>query len=363
MHDRKKGMVFIMKKTRIAIIGTGGIAGAHMVGYKALTDTVEVVAGCDLDEEKLNRFCDTHGIPGRYTDYNEMLAKEDIDAVSVTTWNAAHKGATIAALKAGCDVICEKPMAMNTAEALEMEKTAKETGRLLQIGFVRRYGGDTLSAKDYIDSGKMGELKLARVGYERRNGCPGGWFGDIRYSGGGPLTDLGVHVMDLARYLAGRPTPVSAYGIIGYNADAQNVAASDWSVDTTGKFEHNCEDYAIGFIRFDNGFTIEVNTSFNLRLENRRNGVQLIGTKSGLELDNPSKFYTQEEDGTIDSEGYPTCDFNGLFTAEIAHFIDCVRNGTECIAPAHDGVVLMQMIDAIYESARTGKEVAIKPLD
>ncbi len=352
-----------MKKTRVAIIGTGGIAGCHMIGYKALSDTVEVVAGCDINEEKMIKFCDTHGIPGRYTDFNEMLAKEDIDAVSVTTWNNAHAKATIAALKAGCDVICEKPMAMNTAEALEMEKTAKESGRLLQIGFVRRYGGDCISAKDFIDSGRAGELKLARVGYERRNGCPGGWFGDIRYSGGGPLIDLGVHVMDLARYLAGRPTPVSAYGMIGYNADAQNVAATDWTVDTTGQFEHNCEDYATAFVRFDNGFLLEVCTSFNLYTENRRNGVQLIGTKAGIDLATPSKFYSQAEDGEISGENYPSCEFNALFTNEIAHFIDCVRNGTECIAPAHDGVVLMQMIDAIYESARTGKEVKIEPLD
>lgn len=349
-----------MKKTRVAIIGTGGIAACHMVGYKALSDTVEVVAGCDIDEEKLNKFCDEHSIPARYTDYNEMLAKEDIDAVSVTTWNSEHAPATIAALKAGCDVICEKPMAMNAKEALEMERTAKETGKLLQIGFVLRFSGDCITAKEFIDSGRMGDLKLARVGYERRNGCPGGWFGDVRYSGGGPLIDLGVHVMDEARYLAGKPTPVSAYGVTGYNAATQDVAASDWSIDTKGNFEHNCEDYAMAFIRFDSGLLVEVCTSFNLYMENRRNGVQLIGTKAGIELGNPSKFYSQTEDGEISCENR---EFNGLFEAEIAHFIDCVRNGTECIAPAHDGVVLMQMIDAIYESARTGKEVAIEPLD
>lgn len=349
-----------MEKTRVAIIGTGGIAGAHMVGYKSLPDTVEVVAGCDIDEEKLNKFCDTHGIPGRYTDFNEMLAKEKIDAVSVTTWNSVHASATIAALKAGCDVICEKPMAMNTKEALEMERVAKETGRLLQIGFVLRFGGDCQCLKDFIDSGKAGELKLARVGYERRNGCPGGWFGDVRYSGGGPLIDLGVHVMDLARYLAGRPKPVAVTGMVGYNAYAQDVPSTDWTIDTTGKFEHNCEDYACAFVRFDSGFVMEVSTSFNLYDGSPRNGVKLYGTKAGIINGNPPKFFSQQEDGEIPAEAY---DFNHLFENEIAHFIDCVRNGTECIAPAHDGVVLMQIIDAIYESARIGKEVTITPLD
>ena len=142
-----------------------------------------------------------------------MMAKEELDCVSVCTWNAAHKGATIAALRGGANVICEKPMAMNAAEAEEMLAAAKETGKLLQIGFVRRFGKDADTVREFTDAGVMGDIYYAKATYLRRNGCPGGWFGDKAYSGGGPLIDLGVHVIDLTRYLAGNPNPISAYGV------------------------------------------------------------------------------------------------------------------------------------------------------
>ena len=108
------------RKLRVGIIGTGNISHCHMAGYKKYKDLVDVVAACDIDENKLNAYCKQYGIPNSYTDYNEMMAKEDLDCVSVCTWNAAHKGAAIAALRGGANVLCEKPMAMNAEEAEEM---------------------------------------------------------------------------------------------------------------------------------------------------------------------------------------------------------------------------------------------------
>ncbi|NLE13044.1 MAG: Gfo/Idh/MocA family oxidoreductase [Clostridiales bacterium] len=353
-----------MEKTKLAIIGTGGISHCHMGGYLALSDICEVTAACDIDEAKLKAYGEKYGIKNLYTDYNEMLAKEELDAVSVTTWNAAHCGATVAALNAGCNVICEKPMAMNTAEALKMEEAAKRNGKLLQIGFVRRYEGGVEAAKDYIDGGEAGDIYFANVSYLRRNGCPGGWFGDLRYSGGGPLIDLGVHVMDLARYLAGRPKPVAAYGVTFKKLLATEGGEKVWVSSTTGKFERNVEDFATGFIRFDNGFVMHVAASFSLNIEKDTGTVEIFGTKAGIKISEPLQVY--RTDGTndiISAEKYnKSAAFGDIFIREIAHFVDCVRNGTECRAPAHDGVVLMQMIDAIYESARTGHEVQITPL-
>lgn len=147
-----------MEKIKVGIIGTGGISHAHMGGYKALADRVEVVAACDIDEAKLKRYAERYNIPNTYTDYNDMMAKEDLDCVSVTTWNAAHKGATIAALRGGANVICEKPMAMNAEEAEEMLAASKETGKLLQIGFVRRFGGDADTIRKLTAAGTMGDI-------------------------------------------------------------------------------------------------------------------------------------------------------------------------------------------------------------
>ena len=119
-----------MSKLKAAIIGTGGISHAHMEGYKDLTDILDVVAVCDIDEEKAKNYAIQYNVPRVYTDYNEMMAKEELDCVSVCTWNSAHKGATIAALRGGANVICEKPMAMNAEEAEEMRAVAKETGKV-----------------------------------------------------------------------------------------------------------------------------------------------------------------------------------------------------------------------------------------
>jgi predicted dehydrogenase len=351
-----------MSKIKVGIIGTGGISHFHMNGYKALPGLCEVTAVCDIDKEKVAAYSEKYGVAHFYTDYNEMMANEKLDAVSVTTWNSAHCGAAVAALNGGADVICEKPMAMNAAEAMLMEETAKKNGRLLQIGFVRRFGTDAEAAKDFIDSGAAGDIYFANVSYLRRNGCPGGWFGDKSYSGGGPLIDLGVHVMDLARYLAGCPRPVAAYGVtfdnIGTRADG---GAKAWTVDGTGNFTRNVEDFATAFIRFDNGFVMHVAASFNLNIKNDTGVVEIFGSKAGIKLGNPSAYFCADgTDGVIDGEKYQKASgFNDIFNYEIAHFVDCIINKTPCRAPARDGVVLMQMIDAIYESARTGREVII----
>lgn len=207
-----------MKKLRVGIIGTGSISHLHMSGYKLLEERgiAEVVAVCDLDEAKLESYAERYGVKHRYLDYNEMMAKEELDCVSVCTWNSAHKDATIAALRGGANVLCEKPMALNAAEAEEMLRVSRETGKLLQIGFVRRFGNDAQAVMQFRDAGTLGDIYYAKATYLRRDGCPGGWFGDKSYSGGGPLIDLGVHVIDLVRYLSGSPKPVTAFGV-SYN--------------------------------------------------------------------------------------------------------------------------------------------------
>ena len=356
-----------MEKVKVGIIGTGGISNAHMGGYKAIPDRVEMTAVCDIDEEKVKAYAAKYNVPRWYTDYNEMLAKEDLDAVSVTTWNAAHKGAAIAALNAGVNVICEKPMAMNTQEAEEMKAAAEKNGKVLPIGFVRRYGADAAMLKKFIDAGTLGDLYFAKATYLRRSGCPGGWFGDKSYSGGGPLIDLGVHVMDLVRYLAGCPKPISAYGVTYNNLgpDRASGAKSNLGYDSkqnSSKFKFDVEDFTSAMIRFDNGLVLTVEASFNLNIKEDSSDIQLFGTKGGTKIGDTTEFFTDMNGEFINftpAGGGAQFQFTQSFNAEIAHFIDCVQNGVPCRAPAEDGVILMKMIDAIYKSAETGHEVEI----
>ena len=353
-----------MKKIKVGIIGTGSISGCHIAGYKAL-DNVELYAVCDINEQRARECAKKNGVELVFTDYNEMLKLKELDAVSVCTWNSEHAPATIAALKAGKHVLCEKPMAINTREAVAMEEAAKQAGKVLMIGFVRRFGNDAKILKDFIDNGMMGDIYYAKATYLRRFGCPGGWFGDKKRSGGGPLIDLGVHVIDLVRYMMGKPKAVSVTGATFNKLGARDniVQKEGYRAADTGNI-FDVEDMAVGMIRFDNGAVLHVETSFCLNLKKDTGDIELFGSKSGAKLDPGLEFYSEMNNYLVDvTPAHDTAlSFEGLFENEIAHFVDCVSKGTEgaeCISPAEDGVEIMKIIDAVYESARTGREVIL----
>lgn len=353
-----------MEKLKVGIIGCGGIGNVHARTYKCFPDECEIVAACDIDEEKLAKFAENHGIARTYTDFDEMMKKEKLDCVSVCTWNSAHASAAIAALDGGANVICEKPMAMNAAEAEEMQKARDRSGKILMIGFCRRFGDDCNMMLDFIKSGNMGDIYYAKATYLRRNGFPGGWFGDSKYSRGGPLIDLGVHVMDLVRYLAGCPKPVEAFGVTYNNLGLGRAKGEPkaWHSSTKGNFKYDVEDFCSAMVRFDNGLTLVLETSFNLNLKKDTGYVDIFGTKAGAHMENGIELYTDIAGHFINATptGRTTFDFDGIFRGEIKSFLECVRGEHPCVTPAEDGVAIMKIIDAIYESAKTGKSVSIK---
>jgi len=350
---------------KIGIIGVGNIAETHIHGYKTNKET-ELYAFCDIDEQRLKYMGAKYGVTRLYTDYNEMLKLDELDAVSVCTWNCAHAGATIAALKAGKHVLCEKPMAMNAKQAEEMKKAADESGKLLMIGFVRRHGNDCRILKEFIDTDYLGEIYYSKATYLRRDGNPNGWFGDKSKSGGGPLIDLGVHVIDLVRYLMGRPLPVSAYGATYSKLlNRPDIHKNPNRYQATRSGDHDIctvEDLASAMIRFDNGATLHIEAAFSLNLKHDEARIELFGTKGGAKLDPELELYSEVNKYLCNVQlDMPTAlSFDGLFENEIAHFVDCIQGRKECIAPAEDGVALMKILDAIYESAAAGHEVIIK---
>ncbi len=350
-----------MDKIKVGIIGAGSISESHIAGYKAL-ENVELYAVCDINEERALNYSKKHGMKHVFTDYNEMLKLAELDAVSVCTWNSVHAPAAIAALKAGKHVLCEKPMATSTEEALAMEKAAADAGKVLMIGFVRRFGNDAKVLKDFMDNGMMGDIYYAKASYLRRFGCPGGWFGDRRRSGGGPLIDLGVHVIDLVRFLMNKPKAVSVTGATFDKLGARsNVKQEKAYVAADSGDIFDVEDMAVALIKFDNGAVLHVETSFSLNIKNDVGNIELFGSKSGAKLDPKLEFYSEMNNYLVDvTPAHNTAlSFNGLFENEIAHFVDCVSNGTKCISPAEDGVEIMRIIDAIYESAKIGREVVL----
>ncbi|MBR6570653.1 MAG: Gfo/Idh/MocA family oxidoreductase [Clostridia bacterium] len=353
-----------MDKIRIGVIGVGSIAREHLNAYKK-NPYVEIYALCDINAELLASRAAEFGVERTFTNCEDMLKLPEIDAVSVCTWNCAHAPCAIAALNAGKHVLCEKPMAMNAQEARAMMEAAERNGKLLMIGFVRRFGNDCDILKDLIVNDQFGEIYYAKATYLRRNGNPGGWFGDKSRSGGGPLIDLGVHVIDLARYLLGCPKPVSVYGAtfrkLGNRPGVKGGKAylSARANDTT---ICDVEDLATALIRFDNGAVVSVEASFSLNILKDVGSIELFGTKAGAKIDPELEMYS-EMNGYMTNVTLtnPTAlSFDGLFAREIDHYVDCVRLGLPCRSPAEDGLMLMKILDAIYESAATGHEVLIQ---
>ena len=246
-----------------------------------------------------------------------------------------------------------------------MQRAAEKSGKLLMIGFVRRHGNDCAIMRDFIKSDYFGDIYYAKATYLRRNGNPGGWFGDKARSGGGPLIDLGVHVIDLTRYIMGNPKPVSVYGATFTKLyDRKNIKTGKGYVSSRVSDNDVCnvEDLATALIRYDNGAVLSVEASFSLNLKQDEGKLEFFGTKGGAKLDPELELYGEMNGYMTDMTlaAKTALSFDGLFENEINHFIDCIENGTKCIAPAEDGVTLMKILDAIYESAATGHEVMIE---
>ncbi len=354
-----------MAKLRIGMIGAGNIAHAHLNAYRANPD-VEIVAICDIDFNRCNGTADEYGIEKRYPSVAEMLANVELDAADVCVWNCAHAECSIAALNAGLNVMCEKPMAMNATEAQAMLDAAKANGKLLMIGFVCRFQTETAIAKDFIDKGYMGEIYHSKATYVRRNGNPGGWFADKSRSGGGPIIDIGVHPLDLTRYLMGNPKPTSVYCVTSdllHEERAGLKTTVEWHPLNADPKKDTCtvESNAVGIIRYENGASTLLECSYALNGEPKNERV-LYGTKGGINLDT-MKIYTEMNGFMTDVTPVDLKTYEGkrdTWRAETGHFVDCCLGRVEkCISPAEDGVTIMKILDALYESARTGKSVEL----
>ncbi len=359
-----------MKKTRIALIGAGSIAKTHIEAYKDVPEA-EIVAICDINEEKLNKVADKYGILKRFTSVDEMLKNVEADAADVCVWNCNHAECAIKALNAGLHAISEKPMAYNAEQAIKMKEAAEKNNKIMMIAFVMRFGGESLVIKDFTDQGAFGDIYLTKAHYTRRHGNPGGWFSDKSRSGGGPIIDLGVHVIDYNRYIMGNPNPTSVYAVSFKKFDKRDNLKTDvfWHPEDINPDDPcDCEDHALAIIRFDNGSVMQLEASYDMHGEGCTQN-DIYGTKGGAVRGEKTglKIYTEMNNYMVDVtpdikdlKGAPKDGFAPAFTAELQHFVDCINGRCECRCPADDGIAVMKILDAIYESAETGKEVIIK---
>ncbi|MBQ7377951.1 MAG: Gfo/Idh/MocA family oxidoreductase [Clostridia bacterium] len=357
-----------MEKIKIAIVGTGNIAkSAHMPVYKK-RDDVEVIACADIDFEKARAFAAQFDIPAAYASVEELLASCKPDFVDVCTWPAAHAPVAIAAANAGCHVMCEKPICHNLADALALKEAVLKNGVKFMLAVPLRYGDSAVKARQLVDEGVLGDVYYGKTAYVRQRGIPGGWFSCSKYSGGGPIIDIGVHRIDLAWYMMGCPKPVSVlasavYKIGDYRDETKVDTVSDevsanneWTGAQVADYKFDVEDSASGVFRFENGAQLLFETAWTFNGPDN-NTTQIAGDKAGITLE-PFKLYKADGKDLVEEtlEG----DLGDFFGNEIAHFIDCIRNDRTPSSSIEQAVQLQRMLVGIYESSKLGREVSLK---
>ena len=345
-----------MSTLRVGIIGSGGIArGVHIPNYNKQPD-VKVVACSDVVEASAKSCAEQFDIPHVFTDYKQMLQDVELDAVSVCTPNYLHKDPTIAALEAGVHVMCEKPIAMNAQEGREMVEAAKRTGKKLAMGLMTRQQSDMQALKRAIDGGELGEIYFGKCHAMRRRGIPGwGVFGEKDKQGGGPLIDIGVHIMDSALWLMGHPKPVAVsgktYTKFGNRKDVLGLMGQ-WNVDT-----FTVEDFAVGLVRFENGATLEIESSFAANIEHDVMDIKLLGDQGGCSL-HPLKIFT-ERNRTLYDVSPVHLPRAAAHEENIKKFIQAIREGGEVPVPGEQGLMVTEIIDAIYRSSDENREIRL----
>lgn len=360
------------KKLKVGIIGCGGIAnGKHMPAIAKIKEA-EMVAFCDIIIERAEEAAKKFGAEGAkvYEDYKELLKDESIDVIHVCTPNRSHSFITIDSLEAGKNVMCEKPMAKTYAEAKAMCEAAERTGKKLTIGYQQRWRNDSIYLKEACDNGDLGEIYYAKAIALRRRAVPTwGVFLNEYEQGGGPLIDIGTHALDLTLYMMNNYKPKMVVGKTFKKLGDQTRSANAWGDWDPEKY--TVEDSAFGFIVMENGAVISLESSWALNISDPHEAVcTLCGTKAGADYEggdshelqfNYVKYGRQViEKPDFSAGGVAFYDGDGTPDAsdiECRVWYNAILNDTEVKTKPEQALVVTQILEAIYESEKTGQPV------
>ncbi len=359
-------MIELSEPLRIGFIGVGSVVSHFYMpalleirsGHSQTLGPVEVVAAADVNEAYLARMRDDFGVKGIYQDYHQMLEKHpELHAVIVATPNNLHAVPTVAALKHGCNVMVEKPMARIVTECEQMLSAAQDSGKELVVGFQYRWHAASRFIRRQVEEGVLGEILYARVQTLRRREIPNwGNFVEKKATGGGPMIDMGVHFLELALFLMGShwPKPVAASGstwtYLGNRPDETENRWPNWNHK-----RYDVEDLAVGHVRFENGASLVLEASFAAHVREPTHDVQIFGTRGGARWGGP-ELYT-------DRNGYMMNVVPGFLAPtdvwheKMKHFIEVCRGMRRNMSSGEEGLAVQKILEGIYAAAEARREV------
>ncbi len=349
-----------MDTVKIGIIGIGGIANAAHIPAYLQDKRTEVIALCDIDRKRAEtakkKFFKEAEV---YEDYMDLLANEAVDAVDICTPNYLHAEIAIEAFRAGKHVFCEKPDAITVEDAEKMYAASLDAEKVLMVMRNNRFNENSRYLKKFITKGRMGDIYVAKTAWKRRRGIPGkgGWFTTKELSGGGPLIDLGVHMIDLTWWLMGCPEVDMVTGNTFCkfaDSDAKDSVHANFG-DRVENGIMDVEDLAIGTIYFKNGAILQFETSWASNIEKEERYVELYGTRSGARWDgSKDEIYYENPKGKLCNHIVNQNDIIGDHALNLLNFIDVILGKAQPLYTPQQGIEMIKILSAIYESAANG---------
>ena len=352
---------------RVGVIGLGYAGEQHLKNFVRMPN-VEAVALAGLEEERLRELGGRYGVRELHRSWETLVARDDLDVVSIGAPNHLHAPIAIAALEGGRHVLCEKPLARTGAEAESIVRAARKADRAVHIAFTQRERGDVQALGRHIEAGNLGRIYHAKATWMRRNGIPGmgGWFTSKEMAGGGPLIDLGVHMVDMALYLMGEPEVESVSCATYAELGPQGRGGRRGKGMMTGDNAYEVEDLATAFIRLAGGATLNLEAGWAVYRESSDDfGVTLYGTDGGAEM--KVKNYGTSDTVRIftDVAGVPAVIVPEIEPREghysvVRRFVEAIRDGSWKGQHGEDGLARARIIDACYASALEGREISLR---
>lgn len=334
-----------MDKTRIGVIGLGGIAQLVHLPILSKMNMVEISAVAEINKNRLRNVADKFGIKARFSNYAEMLEKSELDGVIIATPTNTHPQIAINCLNAGQNILVEKPVAPSLKEAKEVCEAAKSAKKVAMVGMNARFRPDAMLLKSLINSGELGNIFYIRSGWARKQSSKELWFLKKKESGGGAILDLGIVLLDLGMWLLDYPE-LKSVSVQKYHHKTKDV-----------------EDSAVGFIRFKNSSVINFEVSWSFHSDTDSFALTAFGTEGTAQL-NPLRAYKKIESGNIDytpgSTGNKKDLYKKSYDNELKHFIGSIRGNNPVISSCQDAVHRMNLIESIYKSAELNQEIACK---